>query len=315
MTIATLLSEWMEQEQKNRIKMQTHTRYMSLIKLHILPPLGELDIQAVTRGQIAAFLSEKRLHGNRRSGGELSSVSINLMLSILNMAFEYAIDNTLLTSNPCTRIKRQPATKCHRVDAFTREEQRKIECAIECSDDARLWGIMLCLYTGLRIGELLALEWSDLSEDGRVLQISKTVYRGQDATGKWALCIDTPKTPSSNRVIPLPSHIADRLRKLRRSASSPYIIANKKNGRMSIRSYAYIFRRLTERVGVRALNFHALRHTFATRALERGLDIKTLSELMGHGNASVTLNRYAHSMMETKIEMMEKMTRISSEKL
>ena len=76
---------------------------------------------------------------------------------------------------------------------------------------------------------------------------------------------------------------------------------------MSIRSYQYMFEKLTERAGVRKLNFHALRHTFATRAIECGMDIKTLSEIMGHKNASITLNRYAHSMMDTKIEMMNRL--------
>ncbi len=79
---------------------------------------------------------------------------------------------------------------------------------------------------------------------------------------------------------------------------------------MSTRSYQYIFEKLTEKVGVRKLNFHALRHTFATRAIENGMDIKTLSEIMGHKNASITLNRYTHSMTETKIQMMNKMSRI-----
>lgn len=91
------------------------------------------------------------------------------------------------------------------------------------------------------------------------------------------------------------------------TSKSNYVIENKKNERMSIRSYQYIFEKITEKVGVRKLNFHAIRHTFATRAIECGIDIKTLSEIMGHKNASITLNRYAHSMLDTKIAMMNKM--------
>ena len=79
---------------------------------------------------------------------------------------------------------------------------------------------------------------------------------------------------------------------------------------MSIRSYQYMFEKLTEKVGVRKLNFHALRHTFATRAIESGMDIKTLSEILGHKNASITLNRYAHSMLEHKIQVMQKLPKI-----
>ena len=124
------------------------------------------------------------------------------------------------------------------------------------------------------------------------------------------MCVDTPKTRSSTRVIPLPPYITKMLKSAKTGAKSVYVVENKKGERMAIRSYQYIFEKLTERADIRRLNFHALRHTFATRALECGMDIKTLSEIMGHQNASITLNRYAHSMMETKIKMMQKLPKI-----
>ncbi len=310
MTTTELLTEWMQCEQQERIKAQTYARYMGLIELHIIPALGEQDICILTRRQISDFLSEKRHSGNQRYDGGLSPVSINLMLSILHMAFEYAFDREYIKDNPCDRVKRVPAVDRKHVDAFTKDEQRKIEQTIEAEDDDRLFGIILCFYTGLRIGELLGLEWSDISEDCRILTISKTVYRGKDKNGDWQLCVDDPKTASSYRRIPLPGHIANRLYELRAKSSGKYVVPNKKGERMSTRSYQYIFEKITEKSGVRKLNFHAIRHTFATRALENGVDIKTLSEIMGHKDASITLNRYAHSMMDTKIEMMKKMTRV-----
>ncbi len=310
MTTKELLTEWMTNEQHERIKAQTYARYKGLIELHIVPAIGEQDIGLLTRRQISDFLSEKRHSGNQRYDGGLSPISINLMLSILNMAFEYAFDREYLENNPCDRVKRVPTIERKHADAFTKKEQRKLEQTIEADDNDRLFGIILCFYTGLRIGELLGLEWSDISDDYRILTISKTVYRGKDENGEWQLCIDDPKTASSYRCIPLPEHIADRLYTLREKSNSKFIVQNKKGERMSIRSYQYIFEKITEKAGVRKLNFHAIRHTFATRALENGVDIKTLSEIMGHKNTSVTLNRYAHSMMDTKIEMMKKMTKI-----
>ncbi len=310
MTTTELLTEWMTNEQQERIKAQTYARYKGLIDLHIVPALGEQDISILTRRQISDFLTEKRHSGNRRYDGGLSPISINLMLSILNMAFDYAYDREYVENNPCDRVKRVPAIDRKHADAFTKEEQRKLEQTIEAEDDDRLFGIILCFYTGLRIGELLGLEWCDISEDCRILTISKTVYRGKDKNGEWQLCIDDPKTASSYRLIPLPQHISDHLCSLREKSNSRYVVQNKKGERMSIRSYQYIFERLTEKAGVRKLNFHAIRHTFATRALENGVDIKTLSDIMGHKDASITLNRYAHSMMDTKIEMMKRMTKI-----
>ncbi len=297
-------------EQQERIKAQTYARYKGLIELHINPAIGKQDIRVLTRRQISDFLIEKRHSGNRRYDGGLSPISVNLMLSILNMAFEYAFDREYVKNNPCDRVKRVPALDRKHADAFTKEEQSRIEHSIETENDERLFGIILCFYTGLRIGELIGLEWSDISHDGSMLTISKTVYRGKDENGVWQLCIDDPKTVSSYRCIPLPEHIADRLCFLKEKSKSRYVVQNKKGERMSIRSYQYIFEKITEKAGVRKLNFHAIRHTFATRAIEKGVDIKTLSEIMGHKNTSVTLNRYAHSMMDTKIEMMKKMTRI-----
>ena len=260
------------------------------------------------RRQISEFLTAHQADGNLR-GEALSATSTNLMLTVLNAAFTYACDMDLLPANPCDRIRRVPGPPS-RVEAFTREEQRRLEEAIAVSEDRRLFGIRLCLYTGLRIGELLGLEWQDVDMEKGILHIQKTVYREKNAEGEWQLFVDRPKTAASERMVPLPGYLAEDLRIYRIGARSEFVIENKKAERMSIRSYQYLFERLTEKAGVRKLNFHALRHTFATRALECGMDIKTLSELMGHKNATITLNRYAHSMMDTKIAAMNKLEKL-----
>ncbi len=308
MTTSELLDEWLNNHQRDRIKITTYDRYRHLIDLHMNPVLGDCDIQAMTRRQVYDFLMMERRSGNRREGGALSPASVNMMLSILRMAFEYACDVELLEVNPCDRVKRIPDPEGYRADAFTREEQQRLERAIDTKGDVRLFGILLSLYTGLRIGELLGLEWTDLDQACTMLTVNRTVHRGKGGEGAWHLYTEQPKTQSSCRQIPLPPHISRMLREIRYTSISPYVICNKKGGRMPTRSYQYIFERLTEETGVRKLNFHTLRHTFATRALENGMDIKTLSELLGHKNASITLNRYAHSMMETKIIMMRRMT-------
>ena len=308
MTTNELMTAWLSRCERERVKPRTYSRYKGLIVQHILPELGDTQIDDLGRRQISEFLTAHQADGNLR-GEALSATSTNLMLTVLNAAFTYACDMELLSANPCDRIRRVPGPPS-RVEAFTREEQRRLEEAIAVSEDRRLFGIRLCLYTGLRIGELLGLEWQDVDMEKGVLHIGKTVYREKNAAGEWQLFVDRPKTAASERMVPLPGYLAEDLRIYRRGARSEFVIENKKAERMSIRSYQYLFERLTEKARVRKLNFHALRHTFATRALECGMDIKTLSELMGHKNATITLNRYVHSMMDTKIAAMNKLEKL-----
>lgn len=134
-----------------------------------------------------------------------------MMLFVLNLAFEYACDMEYIEENPCLRVRRTKA-ETKKIEAFTVEEQRAIESEIAISDDRRLHGVLLCPYTGLRIGELLGLTWSDVDFDRGVINITKTVYREKDESGAWQLCVDTPKTKASDRVIPMPEYITNMLR-------------------------------------------------------------------------------------------------------
>lgn len=308
MNVNSLLYRWLDGFTKERVKSRTYSRYRGLIAQHIAPVLGEVEISQLSRRHVTEFLQSEKAMGNRRGGEMLSAASTNLMLTILHSACEYACDMEWLCENPCDRVRRLPDHTAGRAEAFDRREQQALETTLRRQSDRRLFGVRLCLYTGLRIGELLALEWRDIDFDAGTLRVQRTVYRDRGEDGIWRLCTDSPKSQSSARLIPLPPHILQALYEHRKTAQSRFVIENKKGGQMPVRSYQYLFEKLTERSGVRKLNFHALRHTFATRALECGMDIRTLSEIMGHKNPSITLNRYAHSMMDTKIAMMHRMS-------
>ncbi len=173
-----------------------------------------------------------------------------------------------------------------------------------------MFGVILCLYTGLRIGELLALEWTDIDFQKGTLTVSKTCHDGKDENGVFARITDTPKTETSQRVIPFPKQLIPYLRNLKKDSDSDYVIASDTEKPISVRAYQRSFELFLKKLGISHKGFHSLRHTFATRALECGMDVKTLSEILGHKNANITLNRYVHSLMEHKREMMNRLGKL-----
>ena len=191
------------------------------------------------------------------------------------------------------KLKR-PKLKEKTVECFTLAEQKQIEQAVMGGKKDKLYGILLCLYGGLRIGELIALQWSDIDFAKGMLTVSKSCH-----DGKGWLIIDEPKTVTSRRMIPLPKQLLPVLKGVKKKSDSPFVVsANGKS--VSVRSYQRSFELLLKKLNIPHKGFHSLRHTFATRALECGMDVKTLSEILGHKNPTVTLNRYAHSLMEHK---------------
>lgn len=188
-------------------------------------------------------------------------------------------------------------------------EQKKIEQYILNNENTRFFGVLLCLYSGLRIGELLALEWSDIDMSKGELRVNKTCHYGKDEEGVFGRITDAPKTQSSIRTIPIPRQLMPYLRDVKKKSLSTHIVSNGSN-LISIRSYQRTFSLLLNKLDIPHRGFHSLRHSFATRALECGMDVKTLSEILGHKSPTVTLNRYVHSLMEHKKEMMNRHGRL-----
>lgn len=203
----------------------------------------------------------------------------------------------------------RPKLREKKVVSFTKEEQRAIERGVLQSGSPHLLGILLALYTGLRIGELLALTWEDVDLASGTLTVSKSCYDSWK-NGTYFKVLGTTKTQSSERVIPLPAEIVLHLKSAFQNTRSRFVVPAKSEYGASIRAYQRTFARLLSRLGIERKGFHALRHTFATRALEVGMDVKTLSEVLGHRNPMITLQRYAHSLIEHKTEMMNKIGRL-----
>lgn len=214
------------------------------------------------------------------------------MRAILKSMFDDAREVGILKDNPCASIRRfcsaQPQMR-----VFTKREQSAIERYCVSDGGSECLGILIALYTGVRIGELLALRWSDVDLRARIMRIKRTKYYAKDTSGQWCEMYDTPKSKSSEREIPIAALLCQILSRHKRKSTCDNVIADENGKSPNIRKYQYFFAKMQTNIVKNPLNFHALRHTFATRAMEAGVDIKTLSELMGYKDATLTLNRYS----------------------
>lgn len=302
------LGEWLENYIRPSVKNKTYTRYQEIIYQHIIPKLGNIEIEEIMPFELQHFVTELVKSGNLKTGKELSVNSVNAIITVVQGSLKVAYMLGYTKEYVADKIKR-PKAREKKIECFSIEEQRKIEGYILNSKSGKLYGVIICLYTGLRIGELLALEWSDIDFKKEELHICKTCYDGKDKQGKFTRLIDEPKTVSSNRTFPIPKQLVAILKKMRKNSKSTYVISKGEKG-IFVRSYQRSFELILKKLDIERKGFHSLRHTFATRALECGMDVKTLSEILGHKNPNVTLNRYAHSLMEHKKSMMNKLGRL-----
>lgn len=306
MVFAELLALW-QKSNDIRLKGATKNKYVNLIEAHILPFLGQMPISELTATLINEFLSKKLKSGRLDGSGGLSASYVRGMALIISSALKYgAIEG--LCEPIKGRILKPTIPKCE-LTVLTPDLQKSLEEAIASEISPTGIGIIISLYTGLRIGEICALKWSDVDLDRGVLYVRHTVarVRSDGSTKKTLLIIDQPKTPSSRRTIPISPMLSDLLLKYRAISPSPYVVSDKESF-LSPRTYESRFHRFMARLGVDKCSYHMLRHTFATRCIQAGVDVKSLSEILGHADASITLNTYVHSSLETKIQQLEKLT-------
>ena len=301
------LLDWLENYVKPSSKIRTYERYYQICTLHIIPTLGHCNLGEITVMDLQKLITKLLTNGNHKTGKGLSANFVNTVISVIQNSLKTAHLIGLTPEYIANKIKR-PKTAQKQVDCFTVSEQKKIEQYVLHSPKDKLFGVVLCLYTGLRIGELLALNWKDIDFGKGLLFVSKTCHDGNGGCNHIRI-IDSPKTVHSRRVIPLPKQILPYLKNLKKRSNCDYIIADGDKP-VFVRSYQRTFELLLKKLGIAHKGFHSLRHTFATRALECGMDVKTLSELLGHKNATVTLNRYAHSLLEHKTDMMNRLGKL-----
>ncbi len=302
------LNQWLENYIKPTAKQRTSVRYEEIIRQHVVPKLGTLEVSDVSPYIIQCFVTELATSGNLKTGKGLSPSSINVIITVIQNSLRTAYILGVISEYTADKIKR-PKAQEKKVECFSVAEQKKIENYVLSSEKDKLIGILLCLYTGLRLGELLALEWTDIDFSKSELYINKTCHDGKNENGVFGRITDTPKTASSIRTIPLPKQLLPILKKAKRKSHSTFVVSNGEKI-MAFRSYQRTFASILRKLEISHRGFHSLRHTFATRALECGIDVKTLSEILGHKNPTVTLNRYVHSLMEHKKEMINRLGKL-----
>lgn len=303
------LNEWLKNYVKPSSKARTYERYSIIVEKHLKNGLGEYELDDLSAIGIQRYITELLKNGNYITSKGLSVNSVNGIINVIKSTLKLAFLLGLCKEYVGDKIKR-PNAQSKAVNCFSFAEQKKIEQAVINDKRCKMYGIILCLYTGLRIGELLALEWQDVDFNKCTLTVNKACYDGKDEHGETCIIIDTPKTAMSRREIPLPRQLISSLRELKKKSKSSRVVCDNTGNALSVRSYQRTFELLLKKLHIPRKGFHSLRHTFATRALECGMDVKTLSEILGHTNPGITLNRYVHSMLEHKKDMMNRVGKI-----
>lgn len=290
-TLNELMWIWLA-SRSNAIKRSSYLKYESLIRNHLTVGIGLLQISHISSTTIDRF-SDEKLHGS----AALSPKSVNDILAIISLAFSFAAQEYGIPKLNIRRVKEHHKE----MRVLSRSEQSVLENYLLQNTDLYKLGILLALYTGIRVGELCALCWDDI-DDG-VLSVNKTLHRIRIGN-KTVVEVTPPKTNASIRKIPLPSRISLIVEEHRTSGR---IVKSMHGNGVEPRLMQIRFKKILSECDISDANFHALRHTFATRCVEVGFDIKSLSEILGHTDVKTTLNRYVHSSFEQKRTNMEKL--------
>lgn len=319
MTYGEWLKAWMEKYYQPgiNIKESTLAEYVFKADAYLLPELGEIKIAEMTRSQLQTFFN-RLLSGGKGAGSGLSLSTVQSVYSILRLSLSHCKE---LRENPCDKIvlpkKRRPEMR-----VLSREEQAQLEARLAYSIDVRAIGIWICLYAGLRVGELCALTWRDINLEERWISVRNTLQRVANISGSQKsegtkLLLGRPKSVYGERRIPITSVLYQRFSAYAEGqpkhlkGKDCYVISKPDKTPYEPRAFQRYFHKLTDEAGIPDANFHCLRHTFATRAAELDIDVKTLQELLGHAQVETTLT-YIHSMQEHKIAEMGKFDKIDS---
>ena len=294
-----ICKQWLKSAQiKN--KQSTVARYREITEKHLIPFFNETEI---SQESISAFILYKL------NNEKLQPKTICDILSVLVQTIKYASGSGILKGVNLDIAR--PKLNKKELQILSQAEQKRLVNVIKTNVTYENIGILLSLYTGMRIGEICALLWKDKDLREGTVSITKSMQRiaSQSSEQKTKIIIDAPKTQKSIRTIPIPEFLLTEIEKLSKGCSpNAYVLTASEEKFIEPRLYQYKFKKYLEQAQVRNVNFHALRHTFATRAIESEMDIKAASEILGHSTVNFTLERYVHISIDFKKQNMKKMT-------
>lgn len=298
LTFAKFAEIWLRSV-KCGLKESTYAHYRYTLHKYILPILGVLQISALEEQRLEQALQQIITPPDGRQHKALSFSSARECLSMVQRICKYAAHLKVL--RPMELSVRLPQEKSQSTTPLSAVEQNRLRTYVLSSPTPRKLGLLFGMESGLRIGEVCGLKWSDFDLNAGIVQIKRTVSRISCGDGHTKIVVQTPKTRTSRREVPLPKHIVRALKTLQPSyPSDAWFLSGSTVKPVEPRCYRKSIRAYLKQAAVRQVHPHVLRHTFATTCLQAGCDIKTLSELLGHTSANITLQRYVHSDLTRK---------------
>lgn len=311
-TFSCLSLEWLLVKSP-QIKPSSVAKYTNMLNLYLIPIFGHRQISNISRSDIVLFSTQLLISGGTKSDG-LAPKTVNSVISLMKNILEYAEREKGLSVADTKDLAVKQPQKPMRV--LSRTEQKKLSIYLSGHLTPCHLGILLCLYTGLRIGEICALKWEDIDIDEQCLTIHQTMQRVQingKAGKKTGILIQAPKSDCSIRKIPIPNEMFQLLLSAKKQ-SDAFLLTGMVHSFVEPRSMENHFKAAARECGIHDVHFHTLRHTFATRCVELGFDIKSLSEILGHASVNITLNRYVHPSMELKQKNMNMLSELLTTK-
>ena len=301
------LDLWLNNK-KSFVKKSTYIRYKNIIENHIKPTIGILRINEIDTSCIQNFIMEKSISGKKDGSGGLSSKSLYDILLVVKETLVY-VEEYHPNTNHIDFGKIAIKKTSHEMRVLSQTEEKKLNSVLLKQTDRYKLGVLICLYTGIRIGELCALRWKNISLLEQTIKIDSTVQRLQndedDCKSKTMIYVSEPKTISSARTIPFPMFLLPII-EIFQGVPESFILSGSEKVIVEPRTMQNRFKKYLELGGINNANFHSLRHTFATRCVESEFDLKALSEILGHSSVKTTLDKYVHSTMKQKKINMEK---------